>query len=122
MKIGERIKLKRVEKGWSQRDLAAKMNYSNHSTIGKIETGKVDIPQSRIVQFAEVLGVSVAYLMGWDEEIKKDPMGTAERHFEILMDEDIADIFDEFKTLDAAQKKIVKDLIRNLAETKKSEA
>ena len=66
MNIGERIKEKRLEKGWSQRDLAAKMNYSNHSTIGKIETGKVDIPQSRIIQFAEVLNTSVAYLMGWE--------------------------------------------------------
>lgn len=74
MSIGERIKQKRIEKGWSQRDLAAKMNYSNHSTVGKIETGKVDIPQSRIVQFAEVLGVSVAYLMGWEDEQKKNPV------------------------------------------------
>ena len=48
------------------------MGYSNHSTIGKIEAGKVDIPQSRIVQFAEVLGVSVAYLMGWEEMQQKN--------------------------------------------------
>ena len=68
MSIGSRIKEKRIERGWSQRDLAAKMNYSNHSTIGKIESGKVDIPQSRIVQFAEVLHTDVAYLMGWDDE------------------------------------------------------
>ena len=44
------------------------MNYSNHSTIGKIESGKVDIPQSRIVQFAEVLHTDVAFLMGWNDE------------------------------------------------------
>lgn len=74
MSIGEKIKQKRIENGWSQRDLAARMNYSNHSTVGKIETGKVDIPQSRIVQFAEVLGVSVAYLMGWEDEQKKNPV------------------------------------------------
>lgn len=72
MNIGERIRYKRVEKGWSQRDLAEKMGYSNHSTVGKIETGKVDLPQSKVVQFAEVLGVSVAYLMGWEEMQKKN--------------------------------------------------
>ena len=71
MTIGERIRERRNELMMSQRDLCEKMGYSNHSTIGKIETNKVDIPQSRIIQFAEVLGVSVAYLMGWDEEIKK---------------------------------------------------
>ena len=72
MTIGERIRARRNELMMSQRDLCEKMGYSNHSTIGKIETNKVDIPQSRIVQFAEVLGVSVAYLMGWEEEQKKN--------------------------------------------------
>lgn len=122
MTIGERIKARRNELQWSQRELAAKMDYSHHSTVARIEAGRVDIPQSRIVQFSKVLGVSVAYLMGWDEEIKADPVGTAERHFEILMDEDIAGIFEEFKLLDGQQRKLVKDLVHNLAQTKKSEA
>lgn len=115
--IGERIKMKRIEKGWSQRDLAAKMNYSNHSTIGKIEAGKVDIPQSRVVQFAEVLNTTVAYIMGWEEQIESDPVGAAELHFEMIMDEDLAEIFEDFKKLDATKKKIVKDLVRSLANT-----
>ena len=68
MTIGNRIKETRIQRGWSQRDLAKRMGYSNHSTIGKIESGKVDIPQSRIVQFADVLGVTVAYLMNWEED------------------------------------------------------
>lgn len=68
MKIGEKIKQRRMELGWSQRDLAAKMEYSNHSTIGRIESGSVDIPQSKIVKFSEVLGVSIAYLMDWEDE------------------------------------------------------
>ena len=71
MKIGERIKIRRQELEWSQRELAAKMGY-NHSTITRIEAGKIDIPQSRIVQFSEVLGVSIAYLMGWEENDKKN--------------------------------------------------
>lgn len=71
MKIGERIKQRRVELEWSQRDLAEKMGY-NHSTITRIETGKIDISQSRVVQFSEILGVSIAYLMGWEEEQKKN--------------------------------------------------
>ena len=44
------------------------MGYSNHSTIARIESGSVDIPQSKIVKFSEVLGVSISYLMGWEEE------------------------------------------------------
>lgn len=121
MTIGERIKIRRNELQLSQRELSDKMGYSNHSTIARIESGKVDIPQSRIVQFAEVLGVPVSYLMGWDEEIKKDPVAAAERHFEILMDEDLNEIFEDMKWLDARERKIVKDLAHSLAETKKSE-
>ena len=70
MTIGKRIKAKREELGLSQRDLAQKMQYTNHSTIGKIERGQVDVSQTRIVQFAEVMGTSVAYLMGWEETKK----------------------------------------------------
>lgn len=66
MKVGDRIRKRRIELGWSQRELADKMGY-NHSTVGRIETGKVDIPQSRIIQFGEVLGVSVGYLMGSED-------------------------------------------------------
>lgn len=71
MNIGEKIKQRRAELKWSQRELAAKMGY-NHSTITRIEAGKIDIPQSRIVQFSEVLGVSVAYLMNWEEVQQKN--------------------------------------------------
>ena len=122
MNIGKRIRHKRNEKGWSQRDLAEKMGYSNHSTIGKIETGKVDLPTSKVEQFAEVLGTSVAYLHGWEEEIQKNPEAVAERHFEIISDADISEMFDDFKLLDESQRKIVKDLVRSLAATKKTEA
>lgn len=121
MSIGQRIKQRRTELGWSQRDLAARMGYNNNSTIARIENGKVDIPQSRIVKFSEVLGVSVGYLMGWEEKIDKDPIGTAELHFEILMDEDFVGMFPEFRTLDSKQKQLVMDLVHNLAEIKKAE-
>lgn len=72
MKIGEKIKQRRKELKWSQRDLAEKMGY-NHSTITRIETGKIDIPQSRIIQFANVLHTDVSYLMDWQDERKEKP-------------------------------------------------
>lgn len=72
MKIGEKIKQRRLELKWTQRELAAKMGYSNHSTIGRIESGSVDIPQSKVVKFAEVMGTTVGYLMDWNEVQKKN--------------------------------------------------
>ena len=72
MEIGEKIKKRRLELGWSQRELAYKMGYTNNSTLVKIEKGIVDVSQSRIVQFSNVLGVSIAYLMDWEEDEQKN--------------------------------------------------
>jgi len=65
MHIGDRIKARRICLGWSQRDLAERMGYKNHSTVARVEAGTVDLPQSKVEQFAEVLGVTPGYLMGW---------------------------------------------------------
>ena len=110
MNIGERIKAKRIELGWSQRDLAAKMKYSNHSTIGKIENGKVDIPQSKIVQFAEVLGVSVAYLMNWQEVQKKNNI-TADIVLRLRSDEDFLSLVEKLDKLKPEQLASVKQIV-----------
>ena len=118
MTIGEKIRQRRTELGWSMRELSSRMGYANQSTVARVESGKIDLPQSKVAKFAEVLGVTVAHLMGWDEEIEKRPVEMAERHFEIIMDEDINEIFDDFQRLDAAQKRIVKNLIHDLARTK----
>lgn len=125
MTTGERIKQRRLELGWSLRELAKRMGYANQSTISRIESGKIDIPQSKVVKFAEVMGTTIAYLMGWDKqiqiEIKENPVDLAELHFEMIADKDLTEIYQGLKFLDAAQRKIVKNLVHNLAETKKTE-
>lgn len=71
MQIGEKIKQRRTELKWSQRELARRMGYTDHTTITRIERGTVDVSQSKIVQFAEVLGTTIQYLMNW-EEVQKN--------------------------------------------------
>lgn len=70
--IGNNISRIRRELGLTQEDLAKLMGYKSKSTINKIELGINDIPQSKIVQFAQVLGTTPAELMGWKEEDKSD--------------------------------------------------
>lgn len=65
--IGERIKDRRIQLGWTQEELAEKMGYKTKSSINKIELGLQDIPQSKIAQFADVMRTTVSYLMGWEE-------------------------------------------------------
>lgn len=66
--VGENILLMRKRLGWTQEELATRMGYKSKSTINKIEMGINDIPQSKIVQFAAVLGTTPAHLMGWNED------------------------------------------------------
>ena len=72
MTTGEKIKQRRMELGWSMRDLAKRMGYANQSAISRIEKGEIDIPQSKVVKFAEVMGTSIAFLMDWEEVRKKN--------------------------------------------------
>ena len=67
MTIGERIKAARLKKGYSQTELAELLGYKSRSSINKIEKEGRDIPRSSIVKFAEILDVTPAYLMGWEE-------------------------------------------------------
>lgn len=67
MSIGERIKMRREELGWTQEELAKKMGYKSKSTINKIELGKSDVTQSKVPEYAKVLMTTSAYLLGMDD-------------------------------------------------------
>jgi len=112
MKIGDRIKERRIELNWSQRELAAKMGY-NHSTITRIETGKIDISQSRVVQFSEVLGVSIAYLMGWEEEQKKNDI-QADIILKMRTDTDFMSVVETLYKLDKDKLQSINQMLNTL--------
>lgn len=71
MTIGDRIKHRRKELKLTQRELADKLGYKDHTTITRIENGKVDLVQSKIVEFARALGCTPGYLMGWEDDNNK---------------------------------------------------
>ena len=109
MNIGEKIKLRRKELRWSQRDLAERMGY-NHSTITRIETGKIDIPQSRIVQFAEVLHTDISYLMDWNEPNEK-PVQEDE------LSKNIKTLVDFVKTVPEDKAELVLKVMKSIVES-----
>ena len=71
MTVGEKIKQKRIELGWSQEELAKRCGYKSRSSINKIELAR-DLPLKKIEIMANVLGVTPAYLMGWEGQEKFD--------------------------------------------------
>lgn len=68
--VGDKIKKRRMDLGLTQEELAIKMGYRSKSTINKIELGRNDVSQTKLVKFAEVLDCSPAYFI---EDIEHDP-------------------------------------------------
>ena len=66
IELYKNIKTLRKNNHWTQEELASKMGYTDRSTIAKIESGIVDLPQSKILEFAKVFGVNPSDLMGDD--------------------------------------------------------
>ena len=103
--VGGNILRMRKRLGWTQEELANRMGYKSKSTINKIELGINDIPQSKILQFAEVLGTTPAHLMGWDEEEKIPP-----EEFELSEGEMM--LLNLFRQVPEDQQKLVLQMIR----------
>lgn len=103
----------------SRTDLANALGISYYTVTDWVK-GKKYPRMDKVEMLANYFGILKSDLIE-EKTIQTDPVGMAERHIEIIMDEDISDIFDDFKLLDKAQKKIVKDLVHSLAETKKAE-
>lgn len=67
LEIYKRIRARREELGISQEELAKRLGYKSRSSINKIEKGENDIPQSKIVAFAQALQTTPERLMGWEQ-------------------------------------------------------
>ena len=115
MTIGSRIKARRQELKMSQREMAARLGYTDHTTLTRIEAGKVDLPQSRIVKIAEVLGVTPGYIMGWDQE----PEDLGSLAAMVLKDPALLALVNDFSQLDEADRLTVSTLVASLAAKKK---
>lgn len=115
MTIGSRIKARRQELKMTQREMAARLGYTDHTTLTRIEAGKVDLPQSRIVKIAEVLGVTPGYIMGWEQE----PEDAGALAATVLKDPGLLQLVKDYSTLADADRAAVAALVASLAEKKK---
>lgn len=70
LQLYKNIKKLRIEKGLTQEELAHLVGYTDRSSIAKIERGDVDLSQSKIAQFADVLGTTPSEIMGWEQTEK----------------------------------------------------
>lgn len=61
--LGGRIKYYRDRIGMTQQELAIKVGYKNKASIARIENGSVELPASKVVDFAKALDVEVPELI-----------------------------------------------------------
>jgi len=112
MNIGDRIKARRQELKMSQRELAALVGYSNHSTVARIEANKVDLPQSKIAEFAKALHTSPGVLMGWVDEkagIKNDRLVKTIKR--LRTDSEFFEVVELLETLSPEELNTIKNLV-----------
>lgn len=67
MTIGERIRKRREELGYTQDELAKKLGYKSRSSVNKVEMSR-EIPMKKVKVYADILDMSVPSLMGWEEK------------------------------------------------------
>lgn len=63
-KLGEMIRKKRESLGMSQQDLTDATNYTNPSSITRIENGELAIPVTKLMEIAEALDTTPGALLG----------------------------------------------------------
>lgn len=114
LKLYENIRTCRKAAKMTQEELARRTGYTDRSTISRIEKGEIDLPQSKIKQFAEALGTTPSHLMGDTEP--EDLGGLAA---EVLLDPALLRLVQNYLTLSEADRYTVSLMVASLAEKKK---
>lgn len=97
-KLGIRIKLRRIELGLTQEELASRLGNKSRASVCTVENGKEDLTTTRIQQYADALECSPSYLMGWTES---DGMTNEER-----------DIISAYRTADERTRRMVSYMLK----------
>lgn len=110
--VGRNILTLRKKLGWTQEELARRVGYSSKTTINKIELGSRDLPQKKIKAFADALGVTPAYLMGWEWE--QEPEDLADVTAQVLQDPDLLKMVEQYLCLSEGDQYVARVTVASL--------
>ena len=104
--LGKKIRLLRHQKGWSQEDVAKRLDISIPA-FSKIETGITDINLSRLEQIAKLFEMTVVQLLTFNDseqqekyvsELETITKRLQERETEVIeLQKKIIDLFEEIR-------------------------
>lgn len=115
--IGKNILAARKRAGLTQEELAAKVGYKTKSAINKIELGVRDLPQKKIVQFADALGTTPGVLMGWaNEETSKKNEAIAGIVLKLRQNEELLHMVEKLTKISDDRKAAIKQLLEAFPE------
>ena len=104
MTIGERIRILRKEKGWTQ-SLLGQMVELHGGHIGRYETNKSKPSTKALRKMAEVFGISI------DELVRGDEKPTLEA---LIKDRELLELFQEVEELEEKDKALAKGVLQLL--------
>lgn len=117
LELYENIKIYRKAAKLTQEELARLTGYTDRSSIARIEKGEIDLPQSKIKQFAKALGTTPGHLMGWDA--KPEDLGSLAAT--VLADPDLLRLVDTYMSLSEADRYALCLMAESLASKNKKD-
>ena len=99
----------------TRRDISEALGVSYFTVTAWVNGSKYP-RMDKVEMLANYFGILKSDLIE-EKTIENSPVEMAERHFEMIMDEDLNEIFDLLKRMDASKRKIAIGLLRSLAET-----
>ena len=98
MRIGERIKQRRLELGYTA-DALAKLLNKNRATIYRYENGDIEnMPIDVLEPLAKALNTTPAYLMGWQEAHKASTTSHSTQTEDYYLDAETAEYAEMLRT------------------------
>ena len=99
MRIGERIKQRRLELGYTAEAIAKLLN-KNRATIYRYENGDIEnMPIDVLEPLAKALNTTPAYLMGWQESHKASTASHSTHTEDFYLDAETAEYVKILRTL-----------------------
>ena len=111
LKLYENIRACRKAAKMTQEELARRTGYTDRSSIARVEKGEIDLPQSKILQFADALGVTPGHLMGWDEKPAEELQDMGAMAARVLMDPDAVEVMQKYMAMDESDRQAVRDFL-----------
>ena len=117
MTTADRIRNRRIELGLTQLEVAKRMGATTKAAVSKIENQGDKVSLKNITKMSEILDCSIAYLMGWQENIDNYE-NELEKLSENMRNDKLMRLVDYYSQLSSTDQDLIENMIKSLASKK----